>query len=117
MKAGFNLHGHDGMNRVRRRKGEKYSAKCLLRAVKHPTSIMVWGCMSGNGAKIVRILVWLTNFKKEILNIVLQVTHFEKEIGLTVMKSPGNGPEMNPIEHVWYEIKKKLADFKPENKN
>ena len=68
-------------------------------------------------AKIVGNLVCLTNFKKGILNVVLQVTHFEEEIGLTVMKWPGNSPDMNPIEHVWYEIKKKLADFKPENKN
>lgn len=45
----FNLHGHDGMNRVRRRKGEKYLPECLLRTVKHPTSIMVWGCISGYG--------------------------------------------------------------------
>ena len=45
----FNLHGHDGMNRVRRKKGEKYSPKCLLRTVKHLTPIMVWGCISGYG--------------------------------------------------------------------
>lgn len=65
----FNLHGHDGFNRVRRRKGEKYLPECILPTVKHPTSIMIWGCISGykigsmkvcegimNGAKYIQML-------------------------------------------------------------
>lgn len=32
------------------------------------------------------------------------------------MKWPGNSPDMNPIEHVWYEMKKKIANCKPQNR-
>ncbi|KAJ4449082.1 hypothetical protein ANN_00477 [Periplaneta americana] len=34
---------------VRRRKGEQYNNDCIMKAVKHPLSIMVWSIVSGHG--------------------------------------------------------------------
>ena len=36
--------------RVWRKKWERYRADCLKRSVKHPASLMVWGCVSARGA-------------------------------------------------------------------
>lgn len=32
------------------------------------------------------------------------------------MDWPGNSPDMNPIEHVWYEMKKKIGKCNPQNR-
>lgn len=29
---------------------------------------------------------------------------------------PANSPDLNPIEHLWHVMKRKVADHKPENK-
>jgi len=34
---------------VWRKHDEQYNPKCIRRVVKHPSSVMVWGCMSSNG--------------------------------------------------------------------
>lgn len=45
----FNLFGSDGIQYVRRRKGERVKENCLLRNVKHPGGQMIWGCFSYHG--------------------------------------------------------------------
>lgn len=52
----FNLHGTDGINFVRRRKGERLKDSCLKSTVKFPTSIMVWGCFSSKGVGPLHVL-------------------------------------------------------------
>ncbi len=41
--------GSDGCLYVWRRKGEEFSAECCQPVVQHPTSIMLWGCISFQG--------------------------------------------------------------------
>jgi hypothetical protein len=45
----ISLFGSDGVRYVRRRSGEEFLPQCLTATVKHPVSVMVWGCMAANG--------------------------------------------------------------------
>ena len=45
----FNLNNHAGNNYVRRRPEEEYRPYCISPTIKHPQSIMVWGCMAASG--------------------------------------------------------------------
>ncbi|XP_067944872.1 uncharacterized protein [Watersipora subatra] len=43
------VQNHSGNNYVRRRPGEEFKPECILPMIKHPTSVMVWGCFSAAG--------------------------------------------------------------------
>ena len=40
---------HCGQSHVRQRTGEEFKPECILPTVKHPTSVMIWGCFSMKG--------------------------------------------------------------------
>lgn len=42
----FNIFSSDGSPYVRRRPNERFEESCTLKTVKHPASVMVWGCFS-----------------------------------------------------------------------
>lgn len=48
---------------------------------------------------------------------MLKVRQFFVDNGIFEMEWPGNSPDLNPIEHLWYAIKVKIAKEKPSNKN
>ena len=48
MKANFSF-PLANMGKVWRKKGEHFSPQCTKKVVKHPGSLMVWGCMSYKG--------------------------------------------------------------------
>lgn len=62
----FNLFGNDGIQFVRRRPGEAYDKKCVLQAPKHPASVMVWGCFSGDDLGKLEFLEGKVNADKYI---------------------------------------------------
>lgn len=35
--------------------------------------------------------------------------------GISRLTWPGNSPDLIPIEHLWYAMKKKVAEHKPQN--
>ncbi|GFW28595.1 transposable element Tc1 transposase [Trichonephila clavipes] len=45
----FCISGNQSSAYVRRRTQEEFSPQCLKLTVKHPTKVMVWGCMSYHG--------------------------------------------------------------------
>lgn len=45
----FTIQNHAGNNFVRRRPHEAFSPQCILPTIKHPTSVMIWGCMASHG--------------------------------------------------------------------
>ena len=46
----------DRTTRIRRRQGEEYNEDCIIRTVKHPLSVMVWGAISVRGTSRLHIV-------------------------------------------------------------
>ena len=57
----FTIQNHAGNNFVRRRPHEAFSPQCILPAIKHPTSVMIWGCMKSNGIRRLHICEEMMN--------------------------------------------------------
>jgi transposase len=121
---------------VRRPKGsDRMNPKYTLKTMKHPPSVMVWGCFSYNGVgnihflpknttmNGVRYLSMLQNkipTAMEDLNtsIFMQdgapchtskiVKNWLHEAKIELLDWPGNSPDLNPIENLWHIIKKEV---------
>uniref|UniRef100_A0AAZ3QGT8 Uncharacterized protein n=1 Tax=Oncorhynchus tshawytscha TaxID=74940 RepID=A0AAZ3QGT8_ONCTS len=48
--------GHPEKKLVRRRQGERYHQSYVMKTVKHPETIHVWGCFSAKGVGALTIL-------------------------------------------------------------
>lgn len=58
------IFGSDGVKYVRRRPGEDLLPGCTTATMKHPVSVMVWGCMTTNGIGRLAIVDGTLNAKK-----------------------------------------------------
>lgn len=52
---------------------------------------------------------------KNIL-IFFQVRKYFTEMGIFEMEGPGNSPDLNPIEHLWQQMKVKIRKENPSTK-
>jgi transposase len=124
-------------SRVRRPIGSnRYDSRFTVKTVKHPDSVMIWGCFSGTGGRgglyflpkntTMRAENYETVLKDHLLPFMAihQSTHFlqdgapchaSKRIkdflsvqNFQVMDWPGNSPDLNPIENCWNYMKEKL---------
>ena len=62
----FTLNNHAGNNYVRRRPEEEYRLYCISPIIKHPQSIMVWGCMAASGIGRLKLVSEMMNETKYI---------------------------------------------------
>ena len=60
----FTIQNHAGNNFVRRRPHEALSPQCISPTIKHPTSLMIWGCMASNGIGRLHICEGMINATK-----------------------------------------------------
>ena len=128
--------------RVRRPQGvSRYHPLYTVKTVKHPPSVMVWGCFSGKGGR--GSLYFLpsnevmntTNYVKVLRSKMLvsygihQSTHFLHDSApchrslrtmnflatnhVRVIEWPGNSPDLNPIENCWLVMKEIIAKERP----
>ena len=122
---------------VRRPPGKRYDDKYTVSTMKHPPSQMIWGAMSQhgigglfflpsrttmNGEKYVQLLSDKLQLHMQVhrCNILMQdgapchrsklVTNFLKKKKVKVLDSPGNSPDLNPIENLWTVMKDKVAE-------
>ena len=66
----ISIFGSDGINYVRRRPGEDLLPECTLVTMKHPISVMVWGCMTRDAVGRIHIVDGILNAKKYQENIL-----------------------------------------------
>lgn len=124
-------------SRVRRPIGSnRFDSKFTVKTVKHPDSVMVWGCFSGSGGRGgLYFLPKNTTMNGERYETVLKdhlipfmgfhrSTHFLQDRApchaskrvksfladkpFEVIDWPGNSPDLNPIENCWNYMKEKL---------
>ena len=124
---------------VRRRTGEAFKPECLSSTVKHGGGgVMVWGCFSIKGVgklhkvqgtinsdHYLKILKYCAVPSMQHLypggdcffqqdnatcHTSKKVTQWFSENNINVISWPGNSPDMNPIEHVWDYIDRKICN-------
>jgi len=72
----FNVNNHAGNCFVRRYQYEEYSPQCIVPTIKHPISVMFWGCITSKGVGRLSICSGMMNAQKyiETLNAKLLPT-------------------------------------------
>ena len=131
----FNLSHHDGRIRVFRRRGERFGDKCLIERDRFGGwSVIVWGGIMGR--RNTNLIVVQRNLNTQgYINHILQpeavpflqrhgpsilmhdnarphiariCRQFLKRDNVNVLPSPAVSPDMNPIEHIWDYLVRKV---------
>ncbi len=129
---------------VRRPPHTRYLQRYVLKTVKHPISIMIWGCISRYGRSPLKIYENGVHVNGEIYERLLRerlqsdmlqhqadifmhdnapchrasiVSRFFQEENIQVLDWPGNSPDINPIENAWFILKRKVGQMLPMGKD
>ncbi|GFX88956.1 transposable element Tcb1 transposase [Trichonephila clavipes] len=140
----FCISGNQSSVCVRRCTHEEFSPQCLKPTVKYPTKGMVLGCMSSHGVRklhnvsgTVKVMDYIEILQNKLLptardlfgnqSWIFQdvsapchrakvVQKWLKDHTVNRMNWPGQSPDLNPIENLWFKIGYEISKKKPSNK-
>lgn len=140
----INLFGSDGIQRIWRRVGKDYHKDCVVPTVKHGGgSVLVWGCMSASGVGELPFIDGTMNaqmytgiLEKYMLPSLKKLgrgakfmqdndpkhsarltKEFLRKKKVTSIDWPSMSPDLNPLEHLWGVLNRKVEVCNPSNRN